>query len=420
MTLLGSQSAQIKPEQEKRVLVFAGDFSTTEDDRWLIDDIVDEFVAQGALVDVLAFDNKRPRPRGVTRRNNGRVRIISVGPEKALTGRLAKVLSRLQSALLMHAQVLTTLRGRTYDLAVFTSVAVLSAGLPRLLRARGRVKHLTFVLWDFFPVHQIEVNRLPSNAVVRFLKHLELFNFAKADTVAVMSPANEAFLRKYHPRFEGRTIILPPWARTDSPVAAATPKAPAFTAIFGGQLVEGRGVETIVQAAALLHQKGSDLKIVIAGDGSLRERMEELAASLKLQNIDFLGSIPRPEYRSLLATAHVGIAATVTGVSVPAFPSKIVEYCRASVPVVACLDPASDAGELLQEFGAGILLEANDAEGLARVLVELESSYRNGTLVPMAKAARRLFESRLSSARAAEAILSDSEAGAATRTAGAK
>ncbi len=35
---------------QQRVLVFAGAFSTSDADRWLLDDLVDEFVAQGAAV----------------------------------------------------------------------------------------------------------------------------------------------------------------------------------------------------------------------------------------------------------------------------------------------------------------------------------------------------------------------------------
>lgn len=393
-----------RKSQHKRILVFASDFSTSEGDRWLIDDLVDEFLEDGAEVDVLVFDNKRPRPRGVATSPDRRLRTISVGPMSVPQGTAAKIYARFTAVLLMHTTAYRVLRGQTYDFAVFTSVGAVSAGLPSLLRAKGVVRRLIFILWDFFPVHQIEIGRLPLNQFTRLLRHLEYFSFAKADIVALMSPANERFFAAYFPKFRGKTIILPPWAQADPPGSFQARKAEIFTAVFGGQLVEGRGVDTIVRAASVLERRGVELKVVIAGDGSLRNGLEALAKSLAVTNVEFAGMIPRPKYRELLTAAHVGIAATVEGVSVPAFPSKIVEYCRASLPVVACLDRASDAGDLLLEFGAGVVVEANDAEGLADVLEALTAEYSTGRLAEKSRSARRLFDTRLSSTSAAHAI----------------
>lgn len=396
----GQRSIGLKP---RRVLVFAGEFSTSAQDRWLLDDIVDEFVDQGVSVDVLVFDNKRVRPRSVTSRREGRIRVISVGPEAPSKGSFRKVLSRVVSAGRLHAAAHKLLSGEIYDLGLFTSVAAMSAGVPRRLRASGTVKTLAFIQWDFFPVHQIEIGRLPGHALIRLLRRLEYFNIATSDVVAVMSPANETFFRRYFPWYKGRIVIIPPWARADR--AELAPKTEEFTAIFGGQLVPGRGVEAIIRAAHLLEVQGRSIRIIIAGDGSSRPAFEALAASLAVSSVSFLGSIPRPHYRQLLQTVHVGIAATVTGVSVPAFPSKIVEYCGASIPVVACLDTASDGGDLLLEYGAGLVVNADDEHALADALLRLEARHQERTLGEMSAGAKRLFESRLSAKQAAKTLL---------------
>lgn len=408
------QPIEIEPasrgtEQQKKVLVFASDFSTSDDDRWLIDDLVDEFLSAGASVDVLVFDSKRPRPRGVTTRNDGQLRIISVGPESPSAASWHRLLGRLSAGIRMHTSAYRVLSSQTYDLAVFMSVGAVSMGLPRRLRAKRVVKNLVFVLWDFFPVHQIEIGRLPSRGIFRFLRHLELFSFANADTVALMSPANQRYFEAYFPEYQGDSMIVPPWAQTDRQPVEPIRNSGVLTAIFGGQLVQGRGIEAILQAAAILKERQAEVKFLIAGDGSLRAGLESTAQSLGLGNLEFLGSLPRPEYRELLRTAHIGIAATVDGVSVPAFPSKIVEYCRASLPVVACLDTATDAGDILSEFGAGVVVPANNAEMLADALQSLALDRHLGKLDEMSHSARRLFETRLSATHAAAAILASAD-----------
>ena len=266
---------------QQRVLVFAGAFSTSDADRWLLDDLVDEFVAQGALVDVLVFDTQRVRPRGVERRNGDRIRMISVGPEGLPRSGAGKILSRLAAAARMQLSAYGILRKQTYDLGVFTSIAVMSAGLARRLRSANVIADLVFIEWDFFPVHQIEIGRLPGNIFMRSLRHLEYFCIANSDTIAVMSPANEIFLRKYFPKYGGRTLILPQWAKREE--SGDLPKSPRFTAMFGGQLVKGRGVETILRAAALLQAQNAAVDILIAGDGVLRSSYRCLAASLRPQ-----------------------------------------------------------------------------------------------------------------------------------------
>ncbi len=407
MTMDPSNRTKSGNQCEIRLLVFAGEFSTTLDDRWLLDDIVDELAAQGAVVDVIVFDNNRPRPRGVSVRNGGRVRVISVGPERRPRRFALKAWNYLYSAWLMHTKVYRLVGRARYDLALFTSVGIMTAGVPARLKANGKVEKLLFVLWDFFPVHQVEIGRLPGTSWVESLRHAEYLSFARADVVAVMTPANSSFLAAYHPRYRGRVILLPPWAQSFTEDESTGRQTTVFTAIFGGQLVAGRGVETLLHAARSLDLRGSRIRIVIAGEGPLRGGLESMARSLGLSNVTFLGALPRPEYRELLKTAHVGIAATVAGVSVPSFPSKIVEYCRASLPVVACLEEATDAGKILLQSGAGASVPANDEEALAAALENMEAQHRSGELHVMSKAARSLFDSTLSATHAARTILAE-------------
>lgn len=397
------------PGKGKRVLVLAGAFSTSNEDRWLLDDLVDEFVAKGAQVDVLAFDNTRVRPRGIEQRSDGRIRILSVGPERVPRSAAGKLLNRALAAGRMYTSAYGILKRQKYDIGVFTSVAATSGGLARALRTKNVIAHLVFVQWDFFPIHQIEIGRLPSNSITRSLRLIEFFCIAKSDVIAVMSPANERFLRNYFPKYRGRTLLLPPWAKWETP--EDRPKAERFTAVFGGQLVAGRGVENILRAAAILDRQNAPIDILIAGDGVLKPKYESLAASLNLSNVRFLGAIPRPAYRRLLSTVHIGIAATVTGVTVPAFPSKIVEYCGSGLPVLACLDSASDGGDLVLEYNAGLVVGADDDQALASSLVELEGKWRAGTLCAMAVSARRLFTEKFSCEAAAISILMDRAGG---------
>jgi len=226
-----------------------------------------------------------------------------------------------------------------------------------------------------------------------------------ADVIAVMSPANERFLRTYHPSVHAHTIVVPPWASDPLlPTAERRPRQERFTVIFGGQLVAGRGVNTLLHAARQLQADELPIDVLIVGDGPGRIDLVTLAEKMGLTNVTFLSKLPRGEYRRLLQSAHVGVAITVPRVTPPTFPSKIAEYCAARVPIVVCIEAASDAGAMVEAAGAGFAVPAGDETSLASAIRTLYGEFLGGELESRANKARALFESELSVERAAETL----------------
>jgi glycosyltransferase involved in cell wall biosynthesis len=83
-------------------------------------------------------------------------------------------------------------------------------------------------------------------------------------------------------------------------------------------------------------------------------------------------------------------------VSVPSFPSKIIEYCANALPVIVSVEPTSDAGHLIEDRNAGLVTTAGDATQLARAIARLSSEQVDGTLNQRGIAAKRLFETEFS------------------------
>jgi glycosyltransferase involved in cell wall biosynthesis len=294
----------------------------------------------------------------------------------------------------------------TYDLCVFTSPAVVSGGLPARLRRRGIARQLLFVLWDFFPIHHTEIGRVPSGPLESVLKRAELACIQDCDVIAVMSPRNAEFLRAYHPGLRSRTVLVPPWS-AEAVTPSAAEKRTVFTVVFGGQLTRGRGVETLIDAARLLQAREVDVAIEVYGWGPLRDELALLAEGSDLRLLTFHDPLPREQYRAMLRTVHAGVAITVPGVSVPTFPSKIVDYAQASIAVIACLEETSDVDKLVAGSGAGITCTAGDPLGLADAIADLaKQESRSGAATHMGLRARRLYDSTLSAEAAARTVLS--------------
>lgn len=383
-----------------RILVVTGTYAGAGTNPWLLDDLCAEFAHQGHEVDVIVFDPTHARDRGQIDGQPTGVKAWSVGSTRDRFGPVGKLLGYLQAGIGLHTLGMTIARETSYDLCIYTSIAAFSWGFPARIRRLGIAKRLVLVLWDFFPIHQLEIGRIRARWLAAPLKALERLAIRRADVVALMTPANERFYRTYHRGLSAETILIPPWSSSGASALVAQQKMKRFTAVFGGQLVKGRGIETLLAAAAILQADNAAVDVLVAGDGSESGRLREEAKRLGLTNLTFVGAMPREEYRSLLARAHIGIAITVPGVTPPSFPSKIVEYCGLGLPVVVCVEPSSDAGDILELNGAGIKVTAGDAAGVANAIGRLLRIHELGGLGAWAMAAHTYYATELSTPRA--------------------
>jgi len=400
-----------------RILIVTSHFAGENQNAWLLDDLAIALADAGDEVDVLVHDTKHGRPRGRNPYQDGRIRLFSVGPTKIRQGRVGKFMNHVVAGWGLHTLGFQLARRTRYDLCIYTSIGIFSWGLPTRLRRVGLVRRSVFVLWDFFPIHQIEIGRIARKALHAPLRAIEALSMNRADAIAVMSPANERFLREYHADVRADAIVVPPWASDPLPTSVVTvPRRERFTVVFGGQLVAGRGLDTLLYAAKRLQDQMLAIDLLVVGDGPERANLLALAERIRLINVTFLRTLPREEYRRLLQTAHIGVAITVPGVTPPTFPSKIVEYCASGIPLVVCVEAASDAGTIVENAGAGLAVAAGDEPNLATAIAALYQEHLDGVLESRAGKARALFLARLSVSRAADTIRAVAVSALPTRT----
>ena len=119
-----------------------------------------------------------------------------------------------------------------------------------------------------------------------------------------------------------------------------------------------------LRAAAKVLQKFPQAHFVLAGEGALRESLENLTTELRIaENTHFIGRCERvPE---LLSISFAGVSTSFN----EGFSNAILEYMAARLPVVAT--NVGGAGEAVIENETGFLVESDDAEAMANRLIEL-------------------------------------------------
>lgn len=119
-----------------------------------------------------------------------------------------------------------------------------------------------------------------------------------------------------------------------------------------------------LRSAKKIAEKISEAHFVLAGEGELKENLENLAKELKITDkthfIGRCGSVPE-----LLSVSFAGVLTSFA----EGFSNSILEYMAASLPVVAT--NVGGASEAIVEGETGFLVASNDDEALSKRLIEL-------------------------------------------------
>jgi glycosyltransferase involved in cell wall biosynthesis len=133
-----------------------------------------------------------------------------------------------------------------------------------------------------------------------------------------------------------------------------------LTALVLGSLIPRKRVQDAIRAISSV---SDPVRLLIAGDGPERRRLENLAAHVGRNRVEFLGEIPFQKVPELFARVHVLVCPSQND----GFGMAVVEALAAGVPVVAS-DGTMSALEYIQQGVNGWVISVGDVDGYAQVI----------------------------------------------------
>jgi len=133
---------------------------------------------------------------------------------------------------------------------------------------------------------------------------------------------------------------------------------------FLGRLEEQKGVPDLIRAAAIVRQQNPRVRFVIAGDGSMRPQLEQLAAELQVNDVvEFVGW----QCDSVTFLAQIDILAMPS--LWEAFGLSAAEAMAMGKPVIATR--VEGLPEVVEDGRTGMLVPPADPQALAQRVLEL-------------------------------------------------
>jgi hypothetical protein len=159
----------------------------------------------------------------------------------------------------------------------------------------------------------------------------------------------------------GKIVRLRNWTRRTEPRESAGETRARFgwsrnelVCLHGGNMGQKQGLDNLLETAALLRDE--NVRIVLAGDGNDRKRLQDRARALALRNVDFIELQGPGRWEEIMQASDVLLVNQRPSVADMSLPSKLTSYFAAGRPVVAAASRASETARELEAAGAGYVV----------------------------------------------------------------
>ena len=262
---------------------------------------------------------------------------------------------------------------------------------------------------DLYPRTAVELGLMRRGPMLWLAERMESLAYRKAAATAVHSPGARAYLIAKGAPPE-RVHLVYNWidleAGADADADAWRARhglSGSFLVTFAGTMGFAQGLETVTEAAALTLDSPS-IVWALAGGGVMRGEVERAVRERNLTNVRLLPPQPPDDYYALLRASDAGLVTLSASLTVPVTPGKAQALMAAGAPIVCAAHPATDLKRLVEESGAGVFVEAGDAQGLADAVLALRADPERARR--MSEAGRAFAAERFDRRRAAAAYTS--------------
>lgn len=362
------------------------DFDTF-DERNIYSDLLREFIKNGHKVCCISpVEKRKGQDTSMLRFGENCILKLKIGNTQKVN-LIEKGISTLRIESLFIQGVRKYFSDIKFDLVLYATPPVTFAKVIRFVKKRDGAKSY-LMLKDIFPQNSVDLGILSKNGIkgliYKHFRHKEKSLYASSDKIGCMSQANVDYVLKHNPEIpQDKVEICPNCVEPiDMRVSEKEKREirkkynlPLEKKIFvyGGNLGRPQDVPFIVECLKACADI-EDSYFIIAGSGTDRHFLEEYVETEKPSHVKLFGFIPKAEYDKMIACCDVGLIFLDYRFTIPNFPSRLLSYMQAGLPVLACTDSNTDVGKVIVDGGFGWWCESDIPQLFKKKVLELNRS----------------------------------------------
>ncbi|MGC4130449.1 MAG: glycosyltransferase family 4 protein [Bergeyella sp.] len=264
-----------------------------------------------------------------------------------------------------------------FDSILVFETSPVTVGIPAIHASKKFKVPYYFWVQDLWPASLTAAGGVTNPLVLTFFDSITRWIYRKSKKVLVQSEAFVDYIKKQDVP-EDKIIFYPNTTEEFYQVKQASEKyqnllPKGFNIMFAGNFGEAQSLNTLVEAAEIVKNKGINVNWVLLGDGRSKAALEKQIEEKKLDNFHMLGSFPGTEMPDFFACADVLLASLKDDyIFTLTIPSKIQSYMACGKPLLASLN--GEGANIVKKAECGYTSDAGDAEVLAENVIKMVNS----------------------------------------------
>lgn len=260
-----------------------------------------------------------------------------------------------------------------FDLVMYSTPPITFYNAIKYVKKRDNAKTY-LLLKDIFPQNAVDIGMISTDGlksfVYKFFRKKEKELYRISDHIGCMSQANVDYIVKHNPEISPSIVEICPNSIEvfDMSVDTKTREdirkkyeipLEKIVFIYGGNLGKPQGIDFLIKCLKN-QEKNEDVFFLIVGDGTEFNKIETYLENDKPRNVKLMKRLPKEDYDTMVGACDVGMIFLDHRFTIPNFPSRLLSYMQAKIPVLAVTDPNTDIGKIIFDGGFGWWCESDD------------------------------------------------------------
>ena len=350
----------------------------------LYSDLLREFVKNGHEVFVISPIEKREGMQTHIR-NEPHASILRL---KIGNTQKTNILEKGISTLLIESQFKAGIKkyysNVRFDIVLYSTPPITLVGAIEYVKKRDGARTY-LLLKDIFPQNAVDIGLMSTTGlkglIYRHFRNQEKKLYNISDRFGCMSQANVDYVIKHNPEVNPGVVEVCPNSIEviDKSVDEETRNQirtkygiPLEKTVFvyGGNLGKPQGIPFLIECLRKC-QNTEETYFLIVGDGTEYHLLNEYVEEEKPQNVKLMKRLPKDDYDTMIGACDVGLLFLDHRFTIPNFPSRLLSYMQAKLPVIACTDPNTDIGKVIEDGGFGWRISSSNSTEFMQIANEV-------------------------------------------------
>lgn len=344
-------------------------------ERNIYTDLLREFVKNGHQVYAISPTEKRQnKETHLIKEDNATILRLQIGNTQK-TNIIEKGISTVMIEPTFKKAIRKYFSDVKFDLVLYSTPPITLVSAIEYVKKRDGAKTY-LLLKDIFPQNAVDIGMMSTKGIKGLLyKHFrkqEKKLYRISDRIGCMSQANVDYVIKHNPEVDPKIVEICPNSIEVQDKTITVGERAALREkygipqdkkvfVYGGNLGKPQGIPFIIECLKKLNGH-PETYFLIVGDGTEFGKLQAFFDDEKPGNMKLLRRLPKEDYDRMVAACDVGLIFLDHRFTIPNFPSRLLAYMQAKLPVLCVTDTNTDIGKIAEENGFGWWCESGNKE----------------------------------------------------------